>query len=198
MLIVINTWNRAELFAQTLAVVQANKHADSRIGVVDDHTWFWKAPSVDFVWRSWYRRKVGMARRFALECCLQTNENLFCIMDNDLLVTPGFDFDMANLWMEYRDRHPGCIASPFRAEVAEHLERDLDFGDYVFSTATSGCMLLLDRPLIERLLTRMPVKFWTDYWDWALCGFINGCIKPRITYARHIGYDRWAVHPTNL
>jgi hypothetical protein len=195
MLIVINTWKRAEILKTVLAEVVRVKHPDSQIGLVDDCTPDWVAPEADFVWQSDKHLGVGMARRYALECCLRTSHDMFTIMDNDMLVKPGFDTDVAELWHMYRHVHIGCLASPYRSTLEEHTTREMLFRSYVFGTSSPGAMLCMDRAAVGNLLARMVPELWTAWWDWVLGGFVNGFIKPKSTYATHIGTDADALHP---
>jgi hypothetical protein len=194
MLIVINTWKRAEMLKTVLAEVVRVKHPDTQIGIVDDCTPDWVAPEVDFVWQPDKHLGVGMARHYAIECCLRTSHDTFLVMDNDMMVKPGFDTDIVELWHTHRSDHIGCLASPFRTTYAPHVVREMVFRDYIYGTSSHGAMLCMDRPVAADLLARMVPELWTNWWDWVIGGFVNGFIKPKYSYAAHIGTDADAVH----
>lgn len=192
--IIINTWKRPKLLQQTLDSVVANGSFHD-ITIIDDCTPDLQKPIGHYQFELTPEHLgVGLARRFALEHALTIDdEDLFLFCDNDLLFAPLVDSKILHL-MHRAHRHPGCVISPYRPCTEEHIARDIDFGDYIFSTATAGAAILMDRQTIKRVLDRMPKEFWTDLWDWALSGFINGCIKPRVSLVQHVGNDEDAIH----
>jgi hypothetical protein len=151
---------------------------------------------VDNVWQAPEHLGVAMARRYALECCLTTDHDLFLLMDNDMLVRPGFDVDGMDVWLKHKQNHKNCLGSPYRSHSG-HREREIDFGEYLFGTSNAGAMLYFDRRMVEHVLNTMVPWLWNVWWDWTLSGFVNGFIKPKADYATHIGHDSDALHPVH-
>lgn len=196
MLIVVNTWKRAKILAETIATLNATRRPDSCLAVLDDATEDWVAPEgVDHVWQLDAHSGAGAARYEALLRCRESSHEVFLVMDNDVQVSPGFDTEALDLWFAHRGRHPKCLGTPFHPALLHHTEREFDFGEYLFGTSCSGAMLFMDRSMVNHILWTMPRNLWDSMWDWTLGGYVGGFVKPKKSYATHVGHDEDALHP---
>ena len=192
----INTWNRFELFHDVLGQMFAVKDKSTEVFILDDCSDAeYDFSGFDITGYDRLKERVGcaFARKAAIEWALGTGPGPFLFMDNDLLLSEGFDTIALELWLDKRRRHLDCAGSPYCPKEGWHRKREIVYPDYIWGASFPGTALFLDKENSEMAL-KMPPAFWNDWWDWALGGWIAGVIRPLKTMGVHIGTDSEAKH----
>lgn len=184
--IIVSTCNRKSLTGITLDSIMSCKANDTQVHVIDDcsteydNDWFDQF-GVDTVVSG--HSKIGcgaVAKERILRGTGQSN--FFILLDNDALVTPGFDVKSLMAYQILRKNiFSPLIFSPYRSATHEAYNED---HIYDRMKDIGGISLAMDRLTAKHLLS--TVKEWDNKWDYRICED-SILYAPRESWIQHIG-----------
>ncbi len=192
--IVVNTWNRLDLAAQTLDSLRSSAVGTIRIVVVDDDSQLQLDRSLVDEMVVIQHCGAAMARKWAMEDAQRrSGPDHVLFVDSDLVFAAAYDVKTAELIREAESQEQWTLASPYRSTY--HLDGDTPLKPgFVLGATFGGATLGLHRSRIGRLLAKMPTE-WDRLYDWVLCDQFRA-VKPAKSLADHVGGQRAdAVNP---
>lgn len=191
-LIIVSTFNRLDLTGITLDSVFRNKTKTSDVCILDDAStdydekWLSAWPAVKIVRRT-HSVGVGRAAKERFQYFVNSEYDLLCALDNDVLTVCRFDQRMGALFVRTNDGKL-TVVSGYRSNTQVAKHRRFDFTEMTNIGGLSQCV---DKRTAALILERMPA--WEHTWDAELSKIATRMIVPATSFFEHLG-----VHGTGV
>lgn len=190
-LIVVSTCNRRDLTGITLDSIKHNKHPDTEVLIVDDHSkdynpdwlrrWGWRVTQseIDFSIPACIR--IGKVARLRLTSFLALDKQFLIAMDNDLATAWRFDCKLLRLLREYPDTHRLLVTGYICNMVVE--KQDM----WCRISAGAGLLQCMSRTTAEYFLKAMTDTDWATGYDHRISGYAGNIICTPRSVVQHLG-----------
>lgn len=199
-LIVVSTCNRRDLTGITLDSIAFNKHPDTEVLIVDDHSanylpehihdwWGYEVVATGTPEGVPVSNRVGLTAKARLMEFLKTDKEFLIALDNDLLVSWRFDCKLRSLVRQFDSDGQFNLVTGYIGQPP--LEKH---SDWFRMAGCSGISHAMSRRVVEHLLEKIPDNQWGLEWDWRVNDNVDMAIAPTRSLVQHLGIYGTGVH----